>query len=173
MRQALHSVWDEPDVPDAPARVWRDWVLLAVILIAAVVEVMVRPDVTWRPVAFVACVLLAGTVLWRRTHPLTVVLIAFGATFVLELAAMNSGTPPFGLYSMAFALVLPYALCRWGSGRDVVIGMTFILVTHVIRELAIGRPSDLVAGFAFLLTSAALGVAVRFAVTARRRQVEE
>ena len=90
------------------------------------VEVLVRPDVTWRPVAFVACVLLATTLLWRRTHPLVVVLVVFGASLVLDLAARNSGTPPFGLYTMAFALVLPYALCRWASGRDVVIGLAFI-----------------------------------------------
>ena len=173
MTSARRSWWDEPAVADTPARVWRDWLLLAVVVAAAVVEVLVRPDVTWRPFALVVCLLLAGTVLWRRTHPLVVVLIVFGSTLVLELVARTSGPPPFGLYAMAFALVLPYALCRWASGRDVVIGLFFILVTHVIREVAIGRPSDIIAGFAFLLTTAALGLAVRFASAARRRQVEQ
>jgi len=173
MVSALRAWWHEPAVSDPPARMWRDWVLLAVVITAAVVEVLVRPDVTWRPFAFVVCILLAVTLLWRRTHPLVVVLIVLGTGLVLELAARTFGPPPFGLYAMAFVLVLPYALCRWASGRDVALGLAFILVTHVIRELAIGRPSDLVAGFAFLLTSAALGLAVRFAVAARRRQVEQ
>ena len=169
----MRSLWEEPAVSDPPARVWRDWLLVAVILVVAVVEVFVRPDITWRPLAFTLCVLLAFTLLWRRTHPLPVVLVVFGVMAVVELAARNSGTPPFGLYTMAFGLVLPYALCRWASGRDVVIGVTFILAAHVIRQVAIGRPSDLLVGFAFLLTSAALGIAVRSIVGSRRRQVEQ
>ena len=173
MGRTLRTWWDEPAVPDPPVRVWRDWLLLGVALLAAVIEVVLRPDVTWRPLAFVLCILLASTLLWRRTHPLPVVVIVFGAAMLVELAARTSGPPPFGLYAMAFALVLPYSLCRWGSGRQITIGLTFILVTHVIRELAIGHLSDLVAGFAFLLTSAALGIAVRNALANRRRQVEQ
>jgi signal transduction histidine kinase len=171
----MRSWWDEPAVADPPARVWRDWILLGAVVLAAVVEVLVRPDVTWRPVAFVECIVLATTLLWRRTHPLAVVLIVFGVSLILDLAARGSGsgTPPFGLYAMAFALVLPYALCRWASGRDVVIGLVFIAVTHVIRQVATDRMSDLIAGIAFLLTSAALGLAVRYAVASRRRQVEQ
>jgi signal transduction histidine kinase len=153
--------------------VWRDWVLLGVIFLAAIIEVLVRPDVTWRPFVFVLCLALGVTLLWRRTHPLTVVLVVFGSATVLDLAARSSGTAPFGLWTMAFALLLPYALCRWASGRDVVLGLAFILGTHVLRQLVTGRPSDVLAGFAFLLTSAALGVAVRYASTARTRQLKE
>ena len=173
MGATLRALWQEPAVAHPPARVWRDWALLAAVIVIAIIEMVARPDITWRPIAFAACVLLALTLLWRRTHPLAVVVIVIGAGLVLELAARSSGTPPFGLYSMAFVLVLPYALCRWASGRDIAIGLAFILVTHVIRQLAIDRPSDLIAGFAFLLTASALGIAVRSVVGARRRQVEQ
>lgn len=166
-------MWEEPAVPDPPARVWRDWLLVALVVVAAVVEVLLRPDVTWRGAAFALCILLAAATLWRRTRPLPVVLVVFGATVVLSMAASASGPPPFGLYAMAFGLVLPYALCRWASGRDVAVGLSFIAVTNLIQQAVIGRPLDIVAGFAFLLASATLGIAVRFATSARRRQVEQ
>ena len=63
------------------------------IVIAAVVEALVRPDVTWRIVAFALCLLLAAATLWRRTHPLPVVVVVFGTTVVLALAASASGQP--------------------------------------------------------------------------------
>lgn len=166
-------MWDEPAVPDPPVRVWRDWLLLAVTVAAAVVEVLVRPDVTWRPVAFALALVLAVATLWRRTHPLAVVIVVFGIALVLALAASAQNAPPFGLYAMAFGLVLPYALCRWASGRDAMIGLAFLLVTNAVQQWAVGRPVDVAAGFAFLLTAAALGIAVRFATAARRRQVEQ
>jgi signal transduction histidine kinase len=74
---------------------------------------------------------------------------------------------------MAFGLVLPYALCRWASGRDVAIGLSFIVVTNIVQQSVVGRLVDVVAGVAFLVTSAALGIAVRSVVAARRRQVEQ
>lgn len=169
----MRSLWEEPAVPDPPRRVWRDWLLVAVIVVAAVVEVLVRPDVTWRIAAFALCILLAAATLWRRTHPLPVVLVVFGSTLVLALGARSNDPEPFGLYAMAFGLVLPYALCRWASGRDVAIGVVFLAVTNVIQQSVVGRPVDVVAGLAFLLTSSALGIAVRAATTSRRRQVEQ
>jgi len=169
----MRSLWDEPAVANPPTRVWRDWLLVGVMIALAVVEALVRPDVTWRPVAFVVCVAIAFTLLWRRTRPLTVVLVAFGAATVLDLAASNSGPGQAGLYATAVLIVLPYAVCRWASGRDMVISIAFILLTHVLREVVNGRPVDLLVGFTFLLTPAALGLAVRYSISARSRQVQE
>ena len=38
LRDAAHSLWAEPRVPDAPGRVWRDWAL-----VSALVPVVVAP----------------------------------------------------------------------------------------------------------------------------------
>jgi signal transduction histidine kinase len=153
--------------------VWRDWVLLALVLGAAVVEVITRPDIVWPWAAGALAVLVAASTLWRRTHPLPVVLIVFGASLALSLAARGSAPEPFGLYVMVVALVLPYALSRWASGRDAVIGVAWILLTATVQQVVVGRPVDLVAAFALVLTAAALGVAVRATASSRRRQVEE
>jgi membrane protein DedA with SNARE-associated domain len=47
--------------------VWRDWVLVAVVVLWSAVEAMFREDVAWRPVALTVVVVIALTLLWRRT----------------------------------------------------------------------------------------------------------
>ena len=73
---------------------------------------------------------LSVALLWRRTHPLLVTVIAFGATTLLDTAAgvFADGDDPMAiLVTTAWVLMLPYALLRWGSGRDAAIGMGYIL----------------------------------------------
>src|SRR5680860_753043 len=79
VRNAVRSFWAEPRVPHPPARVWRDWMLVAALVPVAVLEVIFREDLPWRPVAFVLGVAPVFTLLWRRTPPLVVVAVAFGA----------------------------------------------------------------------------------------------
>ena len=62
--------------------------------------------------------------LWRRTHPLATVAVTFGSAIALTAAGWLLGQPePVGLYTFAVVPVLVYALTRWGSGRDVVLGL--------------------------------------------------
>lgn len=173
MVNALKSLWEEPAAPNPPARVWRDWVLVAAVLGLAVIEILVRPDVTWRPVAFVVCGAMGLALLWRRTHPLAVVLAVFGVVTVVDIPSAMSPGEPFGLYTMAFVLLLPYALCRWGSGRSIILGLGFILGTHILRELVRTNYRDLAFGIPILLCVAALGFALRYRESARNRQIEQ
>lgn len=170
---ALRSLWEEPPAPNAPRRVWRDWVLVGAIGATAAFEGLLRPDVTWRPVAVAVALGLGCAMLWRRTHPLAVVLTVFGAVTIVDVLSNMTPGPPFGLFTMAFVIVLPYALCRWGSGRDVVIGMAFTLGTHVLRELVHTNYRDLAFGVPVLLLAAVLGLAVRYRETARGRELRE
>ena len=48
---ALRSLWAEPRAADAPARGWRDWVLVGVVVVTALLEGVFRDDVAWRPFA--------------------------------------------------------------------------------------------------------------------------
>ena len=54
--------------------------------------------------------------------------IVFGAVIVLHVVALIGGTRPVGLYTSIYVLLLPYALFRWGSGREVVLGLAVMLV---------------------------------------------
>jgi len=171
----LRSLRDEPRAAAPPPRVWRDWALVAVLLLTAVVEGIFRPDVPWRPIALVLAVALAFPLLWRRTHPLAVVAVVFGAVLVLNLVTLIGGpAEPVGLYTMIYVILLPYSLLRWGSGREVTIGLSVIVVAAVL-----GIASDFngfgeaVAGFVFLMFPAVLGALVRFWTTARTREIDQ
>jgi hypothetical protein len=74
-------------------------------------------DLSWRAIAVIVTVGLAPTLLWRRTRPLLMVAIVLVTTGLASL--LTSGEIP-GLNTMAYVLILPYSLPRWGSGREVV-----------------------------------------------------
>lgn len=173
VRQGVLSLWDEPAVPDPPRRVWRDWALVAVLETAALIEGVLRPDVLWRPLAIIFAVVMIPSLLWRRTHPLAVIVVVFGSLTVIDVLAPATREEPFGLYTMAFVLLLPYALARWGSGRDIVIGLVVTLGLHVVRTLVHLNVGDLLVGIPILLVPALLGLAVRYQSNSRTRELDQ
>ncbi|MER6425402.1 sensor histidine kinase [Streptomyces sp. NPDC001137] len=175
LRDDLRSLWTEPRPPDAPARVWRDWVLLAAGLGGVVLEATLRENVVWRPVAVVLAVWLCVLPLWRRTRPLAVVALAFGSVILLQIASLVAAPREHvGLNIGAVVVVLVYALPRWGSGREIVLGGALILAAFALSVVTEETPAaDQVGGFVFLLLPGLMGATVRFRVTARERQLEQ
>jgi signal transduction histidine kinase len=171
---ALRSFWAEPREPDPPRRVWRDWLLVGALIATAGLEGLTRSDLVWRPFAIVVQIGLLTMLLWRRTHPLVSVGIAFGGVGVLEVATTMAGRESAGLYTLVGLMVLPYAVFRWGSGRDAIIGLLIMAGPHVLNLMT--KPTeatDTVLGFAFLLLPAALGASVRYQARAKSRQIED
>jgi signal transduction histidine kinase len=174
IRNAVQSIWAEPRAPNPPRRVWRDWALVAVLVPTAILEGVLRAEVVWRPVAIALAVGLVLTLLWRRTNPLGAVAVAFGALIAVEVAALLADAGPVGLYTAGCVLLLPYALFRWGSGREVTIGLAIILVAYLLGTAAdYTGATDAVFGPLFGLFPAALGAAVRYQATARQRELEQ
>ncbi|HEX6342520.1 sensor histidine kinase [Umezawaea sp.] len=171
MVELLRSLWGEPRPSDAPGRVWRDWALVGVLVPLAVAEGFLRPDSPWRVVAVALAVALVPTLLWRRTSPLPVFAVAFVVTGLAPL--FTDGHPPES-YTMAFLLILVYALFRWGSGREAVIGLAVILA-HVAFAVSLGHtsPGDGVAGLLVTFTAGSLGTAVRYRAGARARMLDQ
>ena len=140
MGNVVRSVWTEPRAPRPPVHVWRDWALVTVFISTAVLEAFLHRDVLWRPVAVGEAVALAFTLPWRRTYPLAVVAAAFGTAIVTGIATIAvNAQGEFGLYTMAYLLVLPYALFRWGSGREAVIGSVAQHVSAMVIRAQAGR----------------------------------
>jgi signal transduction histidine kinase len=171
----LRAVWTEPRPSDVPGRVWRDWALLAAGLCGVALEATFRDDVVWRPVAVLLGVWLCTLPLWRRTRPLAMVVLGFGAMMLLGVASLVAVPPePVGLYTGVVVLVLVYALPRWGSGRDVVLGGVVILTAFVLSVATDDAPAvEQIAGLGFLLLPAVLGASVRLRATARVRELEQ
>ena len=136
--------------------------LVGALSLSAVLEGTLRSDVLWRPVALILALTLVWTLLWRRTHPLLMVAIAFIPLAALSTASLVSGVAPVGLYTTGLILFLPYALLRWGSGRDALLGLPLILMTYLLGIAADYTTfGESVAGLLFGLFPAFLGVLVR------------
>jgi signal transduction histidine kinase len=170
----LRSLWAEPRATDVPERVWRDWVLVGVLMVTALLEGVLRDDVAWRAVVTIVAVGLAPVLLWRRTHPLVCVVVGFGTGTALGLASQLAGIPGVGLNIMIYILVLVYALVRWGSGCQIVIGLAVVLVAAVFSIATDYTGSaELFGGFAILAAAAAGGAAFRYRAEGRRRALDQ
>jgi two-component sensor histidine kinase len=102
--------------------------------------------------------------------------VLFGAIIVLNVATLIEGGngTSVGLDTMIYVLLVPYALLRWGSGREVMIGLSIIVIAGLL-----GIASDFngfgeaAAGFVFLMFPAVVGALVRFWTTSRAREIDQ
>src|SRR5690606_7750688 len=130
----------------------RDLLLLAAIPLV-LLEAALRPDVThrWAQAALLAAVVPA--LLWRRMRPVPAVLAATIPTAAYVLVARE----PLALGTSAVLLVLPYALARWASGREIVLGFA----AFALHDVAIAVPdqplADAAAGAVVLVALACAG----------------
>lgn len=170
----LRSVLDEPRPSAPPARVWRDWALLAAVMVSAVLEWVLREDLPLPGLSVAMTVGLALLLLWRRTHPLAVVATAFGVAAAVDIGLIVADAPALEMYSMVYFLLLPYSLFRWGSGREAVAGLAIILVAGTLG-FVVGWTgvTDAIGGVAVLMSAFALGWAVRSQHGARERRLEQ
>ncbi|WFE39269.1 histidine kinase [Micromonospora sp. WMMD998] len=169
----LAGIWAEPRPARPPVRVWRDWTLSSALVVISVVEMLLRDDRAWAPLLVGVSVVVAACLLYRRTRPLAAVTVAFGTVLAFDIARI-AVIDASGLLGTAGLLVLPYALLRWGAGREVALGLAVILtwipVTLVAEPTS---PAEKAAGYGFFLFSAALGAAVRYRTRSHDRDIEQ
>ncbi|MFD0887728.1 histidine kinase dimerization/phosphoacceptor domain-containing protein, partial [Streptosporangium algeriense] len=150
---------------------WRDWALVGVLLPVALLEGVVRPDMPSRVVSVSLAVGLVPTLLWRRTRPLLMVAIAFGVSGVAQV--LVGGDSPES-NTMVYLLLLPYALFRWGSGREAVAGLAIILVKATFSAVVDhSGPANTAAAFAVVFSVVAVGAAFRYRARARARELDQ
>jgi len=93
---------------------------------------------------------------------------------IVDLVRILTGSHGAPLNSTSAALILTYALFRWGSGREAAIGLGVILLWQPITTVA--DPMSLagkVGGYAFFLSAAALGAAIRYRAKIRFRDIDQ
>ena len=171
----------EPRVPDPPPRAWRDWALVAALAPLAILEGVTRQDLVWPLVSVVVALALLPTLLWRRTHPLASMTVAFGTLAAVDLASLALGAEWEGLDTNVFVLLLLYSLFRWDSGRNAAIGLALTCIPLV---LSLSDPqahdgtedipaSNVLLGGMVLLVAAAVGASVRYQDKARARELDQ
>lgn len=171
---ALRSLWAEPRPTNAPDRGPWDWALVAALVGWSVVEAVLRQDLAPRPLLLLAALAVLGPLLWRRTHPLVAVAVCFGTLTIVDIARILTGSQGALLNSVSAALILAYALFRWGSGREAASGLGVILLWLAVTSVA--DPLSLwetVAGYAVFLFAAALGAAIRYRAKIRIRDLDQ
>jgi signal transduction histidine kinase len=169
----IRSILAEPRAPDPPARVWWDWALVGALLVTAAGEAIFRPDVPARPLATVVALLVIPVLLWRRTHPLLATAVGFGGAMVLHIPMILDDVADVGLYSMAGVLLLPYALYRWASGPEALVGTAIIAVPAGLGLATSETLGDVIGGATVLVAAFALGAAMRYRAVARQREVQQ
>ena len=125
---------------------WRDWALVGAVVVGAVLEVALREDL---PLPWLS---LAGDGGAGADAAVAAYAPVRGGRGGLRRvrrswtsALIIADEPALDMYTMIYFLVLPYALFRWASGREVLAGLAIILVaatTGVLRELDRGRGPD-------------------------------
>src|ERR1700712_724609 len=171
---ALHALWAEARPTHPPNRGPLDWTLVAAVICWSVVEAVLRQDLAPRPLLLLAALAVLGPLLWRRTHPLVAVAVSFGTLTIVDIVRILTGSQGALLNSISAALILAYALFRWGSGREAVSGLGVILLWLPITRVADPTSSaETVALFAFFLFAAALGAAIRYRTRIRIRDIDQ
>jgi signal transduction histidine kinase len=171
---ALQSFLAEPAIADPPSRVWRDWVLAAAILIGSVLEAVFRTDVPRTGLALIVSALVAASVMWRRTHRLPAMIVSFGSIAVLSIVVRVVDGGVAGYYSMAFVLLVPYALFRWGSGREAAWGVPLLLMMWIVGITTDpGTLGEAVGGLIVVLAAPVIGIEVRQLRASRLRKIDQ
>ena len=166
-------MWKEPRAPGAAAPLRRDWALAIALVASSVAEGALREELTWRPLAVGLGAALALTLPWRRVCPLETVLLAYGSTAAVQSFALVRGADWSVLDTTAFLVILPYALLRWASGREVIIGLAAIGLAFAVAVPDTPSWSEAIGAGLFLLFPAALGASVRYRDSAQRRATEQ
>lgn len=115
---SLRALAREPRQESPRAQSARDVLLVVVAGVVSLAEPLVRDDVRWPLAAVFIGAVTTGALALRRAHPLASFVVVFGVAFAVDIASHLAGAHFAGLPSHAFALFLPHAVFRYGSGRE-------------------------------------------------------
>lgn len=175
VRSLALSVWRLPAAPDAhpPGRI--DHAFVAVVAVLAVAEVvLVNPDLDGRWLGLAAFLAWLPSLLVRRTMPLVT-----AGTFVVVAAALGvvgwtTGGAPADLGTAIVALLIPYSLVRWATGKDAVLGLALFAMVAATSLYTQDLPTgDRIGGISVIVAAVALGIAVRARSMLHTRQLDD
>ena len=180
----LRSYLAEPAVANPPRRSRRDIVLVTLVSLAALLETALRTDAGWVAVApgwrwgalGVFLCSMPPSLLLRRARPLFAVVLGFVPALAYDAVVAAVEEEELGdLFTMMVVLVLVYALYRWGSGRDGVIGAAVVVGAGIFGMLAEpeAHVGDWIGGFIVLAIPVLIGLTVRYRVATRERLLVE
>lgn len=162
MRRLWRALWREPRPVGAPQVGRVDWLLVGAFEAATLVEGIARPQLAGQPYVILLAMAVMPVLLWRRSRPLTACLVGFGVAGLLSATQLVTRTEDLGPSSMMVVLILLYSLVRWGSGREIAVGLPWVAAVVALGMYAAAAgPPDLIGGTLFLLLFVALAAVFR------------
>jgi signal transduction histidine kinase len=162
VRAFWRAIWREPRPVGAPPTGRVDWLLVGGFEAATVIEAIARPQLAGHPYVILLAMALMPVLPWRRSHPLTTCLVGFAVAGLLSAIQLVTRSEDLGPFSMMVVLILIYSLVRWGSGREVLVGMPCVAAVVALGMVASAATvPDLIGGSFLLLFLAALAAMFR------------
>ena len=162
MSSPWRAIWREPRPVGAPQVGRVDWLLVGAFEAATLVEGIARPQLAGRPDVILLAMAVLPVLLWRRSHPLTACLVGFGVAGLLSATQLVTRTADLGPSSMMAILILLYSLVRWGSGREIAVGLPCVVAVVALGMYAAAAGSaDLIGGSLLLMLFVALAAVFR------------
>lgn len=151
----------------------RDWVLVLLLVLLALIEGLVAQQVQWRALTVAVTIAAALTLPWRRVSPLYMLVLAFGFSAVVQVVALLLDVDWRGLNCNVFVIIYPYALLRWASGRESILGLICVAILITPAMLLEQRTwLEVLGASMFILVPAALGLSMRYQDSAKRSSNE-
>ena len=119
---ALQRLLGLPLSMDPSEQSWRDWLLMLVLVIAGLLEGVLRADLGWRPIVLGVAVISPLVIPWARAYPLPATVIVFGGYGLLHIEMFITNVDS-ALVNPAVLVVLTHVLVRWALGRHIGIGL--------------------------------------------------
>jgi len=173
LKDFMLNTWRQPPVENPPPRGVNDWIIVGVLVVASIIEPFFRDDLWAPPLAVFLGIVSVFALLWRRSNPLAATIVAFSGHALSEIIPALAGEDEsIFLYSgLLYALLLPYSLLRWGSGRHGAYGLAFIIVSHMFAHPLTWTDAAFVV--VFFMFPAEVGASVRYRETSKKRQIEQ
>lgn len=137
---------------------------------ATVIEALLRPQLADPVLSVIVTAGLVPTLLWRRSRPLLMIVITFGVGTVFSIIVGREFPEQ---YVLVFFILMPYALFRWGSGREALLGAV-IMLGKVGISAAVGLVplGDALGAAVVLILVMTIGTAVRYRAKAKTRELD-
>ncbi|MEM1022500.1 MAG: histidine kinase [Myxococcota bacterium] len=171
VNELIRAAWVEPRPPGAKDPGRGDWILLAFALGVGLSEGALRPELSY--LAWIGGLGILWVLPWRRSEPLLMVMAAFGGNIVLKLIGQLAGANGESLHALALMLLLPYAVFRWGAGREAMLG-ALVIYASAATDMGLegAGVGDLIGAYAILSIAMSFGLVARFRARDRVREVE-
>lgn len=170
----IRTLFNEPRVANPPHRTRFDYIVVAAMVVGITVEVALRTDLVWKWASLAVVIVLIGPVLYRRTHPLLALVATFACTMSVETVAIIVDANWEGPYSLFPVLLMPYALFRWGSGREAFTGLAVLAGPILLNVISPARGlSDIIGSAVIFFLVCEIGAVVRYQQANRLQAVEQ